>query len=322
MWGDGGTVNKPIVIAAIGAVVVALALGWNVIEFQQESKPAAPEPAPVVQDEQVSLIPPTFDVVRVNPRGDTVIAGRAQPGSTIEILDGNTVIGTVVADDHGEWVFVPETPLAAGERQLGLRMLVKGHDAIISHDVVILTVPENATQPLAVITARDGSGGSRVLQRPTLNGAVTISVDAVDYSADGITITISGRAPENGSIQLYLDNTFIGRTISDANGHWTTRPSEPITPGVYTLRADLVDQTGKVLSRIEVPFSRATIEAASDLKPGTFIVVQPGNSLWRLARRTYGEGTFYTDIFDATRDQIRNADLIYPGQVITLPKAQ
>ena len=316
--------NKPVVIAAVGAVVVALAIGWNVIEFQQESKPAAPEPTPTpaVEDAQVSLIPPTFDVVRVNPRGDTVIAGRAQPGSTIEILDGDTVIGTVIADDHGEWVFVPDTPLAAGERQLGLRMLVEGHDPIISMDVVILTVPENASQPLAVLTSRDGSGASRVLQRPTLSPAVVLSVDAVDYSADGITITISGSAPENAVIQLYRDNTRIGRTNSDAAGRWLVSPTDSITPGVYTLRVDLVDDAGKVLSRIEVPFSRATIEASSDLEPGTFIVVQPGNSLWRLARRTYGEGTFYTDIFDANRDQIRNADLIYPGQVITLPKAQ
>ena len=48
--------------------------------------------------------------------------------------------------------------------------------------------------------------------------------------------------------------------------------------------------------------------------------VQPGNSLWRLARRSYGEGLRYTDIYEANKDQIRNPDLIYPGQVFVLPK--
>ena len=52
---------------------------------------------------------------------------------------------------------------------------------------------------------------------------------------------------------------------------------------------------------------------------GSVIVVEPGNSLWRIARRTYGQGTRYTVIFEANRKQIENPDLIYPGQVFNLP---
>ncbi|MCK5276640.1 MAG: LysM peptidoglycan-binding domain-containing protein, partial [Alphaproteobacteria bacterium] len=50
------------------------------------------------------------------------------------------------------------------------------------------------------------------------------------------------------------------------------------------------------------------------------VVVQPGNSLWRLARRTLGEGTRYTVIYQANRDRIRDPDLIYPGQVFEVPR--
>ena len=56
------------------------------------------------------------------------------------------------------------------------------------------------------------------------------------------------------------------------------------------------------------------------MRPGSFLVVQPGNSLWRLARRTYGSGFSYTVIFDANKDQIGDPDLIFPGQVFALPK--
>ena len=52
---------------------------------------------------------------------------------------------------------------------------------------------------------------------------------------------------------------------------------------------------------------------------GSVVVVEPGNSLWRIARRTYGQGTRFTLIFDANRDRIRDPDLIYPGQVFNLP---
>ena len=48
-------------------------------------------------------------------------------------------------------------------------------------------------------------------------------------------------------------------------------------------------------------------------------MVQPGNSLWRIARRVYGEGVRHTLIFDANQDQIRDPDLIYPGQIFVVP---
>ncbi|WP_286964034.1 LysM peptidoglycan-binding domain-containing protein [Methylobacterium sp.] len=44
-----------------------------------------------------------------------------------------------------------------------------------------------------------------------------------------------------------------------------------------------------------------------------------GDNLWTISRRTYGEGERYTLIFDANQDQVRDPDLIYPGQVLVLP---
>ncbi|NBO21267.1 MAG: LysM peptidoglycan-binding domain-containing protein, partial [Rhodobacteraceae bacterium] len=50
------------------------------------------------------------------------------------------------------------------------------------------------------------------------------------------------------------------------------------------------------------------------------ITVQPGYSLWKIARENLGEGVLYVQVFEANKDQIKNPDLIYPGQVFTLPK--
>ena len=61
--------------------------------------------------------------------------------------------------------------------------------------------------------------------------------------------------------------------------------------------------------------------AASDVHvPGieTTRIVR-GDSLWKISRRTYGEGERYTEIYDANQDQIRDPDLIYPGQIFVLP---
>ena len=53
--------------------------------------------------------------------------------------------------------------------------------------------------------------------------------------------------------------------------------------------------------------------------PRTTTVVSPGDSLWRISRNTYGAGMRYAVVYRANRDQIRNPDRIYPGQVFVLP---
>ena len=304
-------------------------------------RPAAPAPKP---------IPPSFDVVRVNPRGDTVIAGRAEPGAEVFILDGSKEVGKVTADGRGEWVFVPEAPLQAGKRQLSLEMRRRGADPVPSDSVVVLVVPQQGkdvagrdtreeSQALALLVPRTGSGPSTVMQKPGGGPApamekplapgpaapettarapesVPMTVDSVDYDDQG-NLHISGHARPGALVQLYLDNVFIGLTETDGDGAWTLSPGNRVEPGLYTLRADQVTDRGVVLARVSLPFSRA--EPLTDMAPGTFIIVQPGNSLWRLARRSYGSGFQYAVIFEANRDQIKDPDLIYPGQVFTMP---
>jgi nucleoid-associated protein YgaU len=50
-----------------------------------------------------------------------------------------------------------------------------------------------------------------------------------------------------------------------------------------------------------------------------YVIVQPGNSLWRIARRLFGSGTEYVQIYGANKTLIRDPDLIYPGQVFEVP---
>jgi len=47
--------------------------------------------------------------------------------------------------------------------------------------------------------------------------------------------------------------------------------------------------------------------------------VQPGFTLWGIARDSFGDGVLYVQVYEANRDKIRDPDLIYPGQVFTIP---
>lgn len=289
---------------------------------------AKPNPAPSTASGDEPPLRPSFDVVRINPRGDTVIAGRAAPGNRVRILDGDTVIGEVTADDRGEWVFLPEKALPAGGRQLGLEARLGDGAPVASESVVVLVVPERGkdiagrpsaeeTQPLALRVPRQGGGASTVLQKPVPDRAILkLAVDTVDYDDSG-ALSISGMASAGVLVQLYLNNRFIGRSRADGRGAWSLTPDRQVAPGLYTLRIDQVDAGGKVLERIAIPFARA--EPLTEMRPGSFVVVQPGNSLWRLARSTYGSGLAYAIIYRANKDQIRDPDLIFPGQMFALP---
>ena len=300
-------------------------------------KPAAPEPAAPATAPGAVAEPaaPSFDIVRVNPRGDTVVAGRAEPNAEVVLRDGGTEIGRARADERGEWVILPEKPLNRGNRELDLEATLPGGAKVKSKDVVVLAVPDTAPQttaaaggatpapeqPMAVLMPRDGDGTGRLLQRsdPTGVSEGPLSLEVIDYDDQG-RVSLSGRARTGKEVRIYLDNDLIAtaRPDPDRGGIWVVTPEGRIPEGKATLRVDLVDEGGKVLARLETPFSRAA--SPMMLPEGqTYVVIQPGDYLWRIARATYGQGIRYTTIFEANRDQIRNPDLIYPGQVFVLP---
>jgi len=128
---------------------------------------------------------------------------------------------------------------------------------------------------------------------------------------------------DNAGMRIYLDNSPITTSRIATDGSWRSDLPQ-VDSGIYTLRVDQVDAQGAVVSRVETPFKReapAALAAASAGRDAAaqVITVQPGFTLWAIARDRYGEGIRYVEVFNANRDRIRDPDLIYPGQVFDLP---
>jgi nucleoid-associated protein YgaU len=51
-----------------------------------------------------------------------------------------------------------------------------------------------------------------------------------------------------------------------------------------------------------------------------FYTIVSGDTLWKIAEKAYGNGSKYTAIVEANKEVIKNADLIFPGQKIRIPK--
>jgi len=114
-----------------------------------------------------SAVQPSFDIIRVEPSGDTVVAGRAAPGATVELLSNGSVIATTTADAAGEFVLVLEKPLAAGGHDLALRTTGDDGVSIYSNNNVAVAVPEDPSGEVLVVMNEPGAA-SEILAKPVM----------------------------------------------------------------------------------------------------------------------------------------------------------
>lgn len=371
----------------------------------QQQKPTAeiapakaPEPKTAETKPAEAPIVPSFDLVRVEPSGESVIAGRAAPGATIELLRGDQVHARAVADASGLFAFVPPA-LPPGSHQVVLQSIApdgvrqRSHqsmtvviDAAQKRPLVTLTSPDQPTVVLSnpeppepqvaqatpqepekpAQTAQTAEPAQPVAQPQQQANAAPAApaqptprpeIKIVSVETENGKLFVSGLSAPGATVRLYLNETLIAPGGAGADGKVSFSIGSGVKPGEYRIRLDDVDPvSGQVKSRAEVGFSvpvqvasapeapvapaapNATAQAQPGGKPatdaqvaaaGTIVIpnintaiISKGDNLWRISQRIYGSGYRYTVIYGANKDQIRNPNLIYPGQVFVLPADQ
>ena len=226
------------------------------------------------------------------------------------------------------------TNAATGKVSNGQQELVKdlsttNSDQIIVEDPKMIEIANedlnentdtNAFQPKVIIADSDGV---KVIQDDKSSDD-ELALDSIAYDPLG-NVTVGGRSNPSGLVRFYINNEAVSATKTNEAGYWEADLSD-IIPGTYTLRIDELSLKGDVISRLESPFKREDREKLANLiAPSTspvrinIVTVQPGNTLWAIARKRYGDGLLYVQVFEANRDKIKNPDLIYPGQLFDLP---
>ncbi len=309
---------RPAVLTALGLAVCGGVAGIAVFSYNRSMpvRPAATVTSPGTAAKPAPAHPrPSFDIVRINPQGNAVMAGRAAPGADVTIKDAGKPIGHATADAGGSWVFTTTAPLPPGARQLTLAERLPDGTEHQGDTPVLLSVPATAAAPpLAVATGPNGA--PQVLAGPVPTQPGKLGLGALSYGEQG-DVRLAGQAPPGAQVRAYVDNQPVGTATVGPDGRWTLAPKHPIAAGAHQLRLDQLGASGRVTARVELPFQREPL-AGQSLAAGSTIV-QPGNSLWVIAHHAYGAGTRYTVIFAANKSQIRDPNLIYPGQVINVP---
>ena len=175
-------------------------------------------------------------------------------------------------------------------------------------------------------------------QQAAANADPSITVEAVESEPD--KVYVAGTGKPGSSVRVYVGEDFQGEAKVNSSGRWLVQGTKNVPEGNVEVRADLIAQDGDTVdARAAVTFEKEQdkqIVLTKVIATGTgsgqgsqgadvqkslpVVIIRKGDNLWRISRRLYGDGVRYTTIYQANQDQIRDPDLIYPGQVFLTPE--
>lgn len=280
---------------AAAAAVIGKAKELFPFAFKSEPETPKTEAAKAPDTAPVSALP-SFDVLRVEPDGSTVIAGRAAPGVTIEIVSGETVLTKAVTGPGGEFAAVLDNPLPPGDHQLALRAAGADGSVTLSGEVATVSVPKDKDGQLLAMISTPGQA-SRLLTIPSAQGSEPAkpadtsdaapaspateattpagtqpAATAPDGSAPASTavapvrvsaveiendrIFVAGSAKAGATIRAFAGNDRIGEVTVDPSGHFVVDGTLPLAPGDHLIVVEMLDEKGNVAMKVSVPFNR------------------------------------------------------------------
>lgn len=262
-------------------------------------QPVQPTAAPAPADAaQATPGAPTFDVLRVEPDGSAVVAGKAQPGAKLEILNNGKVIAQTTIDGTGDFAAVFDNPLPPGDHELVLRSTDASGKATQSEEVATVSVPKDKTGELLAMVSKPGKA-SRVLAMPEAAPAAlqpqqatqsqqpaatpetsasnapaagatapvaapltsTVQVTAVEF--EGSKIFVAGSAPAASTVRALVDDKEIGKSTTEASGHFVIEGNVDLTVGSHIITVEELNADGTVKVRVRVPFERPQTDQAT-----------------------------------------------------------
>lgn len=260
---------------------------------EQQVAAATPEPQkPAPASEAPAPVPPTFDLLRVEPDGSMVIAGKAMAGSVVEALAGSKLLGRTDTTPEGDFAIVLEEPLKPGDYQIVLRSTGPGTIVVSSVETAVVSVPATPDGQVLALVEQPGAPSKLITATPTPEPpaapaevatqppagsepapaasppvvAATVQVEAVEI--DGRKVFVAGSAPAGSTVRGYANAILLGDAKVSPEGRFLIEAERDLPIGDYIVRVDQLSANGdKVLARATVPFKREAGEAIAAVAP-------------------------------------------------------
>jgi nucleoid-associated protein YgaU len=198
---------------------------------------------------------PVLDLVRAEPDGSILIAGRAPADAQVEIYANGELLGVAEAQSSGDWVMMPDAPLPAGESQITIGL---ENSAIIASELVSVTVHEDRTSdPIVVASRTEAPAAASVEDVPATEEPDTLIV--ADLPADQIPAAEPDVA-DAPAVEAAPEPEAESTEEAPADG---TAVEEPMD-GQPSVEAPAIEAPSAEAPSAEVPAAEAVVTAEPD----------------------------------------------------------
>jgi nucleoid-associated protein YgaU len=146
-------------------------------------------------------------------------------------------------------------------------------------------------------------------KRATSKQSVVVALAEVESSSG--TVRSRAEVPFNVPETMGTNRSVLDQAVGSSRAHQPSPPSSQIAKRQDIAVSELPHATAALPDG-----GSPSIVAVPKIATA---VVSRGDSLWRISHVTYGAGMRYAIVYKANRDQIRNPNRIYPGQIFVLP---
>ncbi|MGA0542923.1 LysM peptidoglycan-binding domain-containing protein [Neotabrizicola sp. VNH66] len=298
------------------------------------------EAEPEIAAATAEIAPVTVETITYTPAGAVQLGGRGQPEAALRIYLDNAPAGELTVPATGLWL------VTLGDTAPGLYTLrVDQLDAAGKVTARFETpfrretpealaaaaapepepVPEPRPEPVAAAPAEPAPApdvaAKTVSPEPVSAAESAAAPDAPVAPAEPAPAAPAGGQPDPAKTAA-AEPTAVPVTPEVAPTAAMPEPAPATAPEPAALAEPSPPVAVPAVPAAETAPQPAQVVAVPEPpappRPVT-ITVQPGHTLWAIAKGELGEGVLYVQVFEANRDKIRDPNLIYPGQVFTIP---
>lgn len=219
-------------------------------------------------DAATAWVTPAFDLLRVEPDGSTVIAGRGEPNTKLEIRNGETVVATADIGPSGDFAAVFDQPLAAGDYQLTLNTKDDKGASKSSEEVATVSVPKDGSGELLAMVSKPGEASRLITVPETAEKAATAAEKTLDQPA-GESATAAGTTTGEQPAE-----------VSAAAGEASTATETASATTTDTAGAVATETAAKPQARVSaVELEGERMFIAGTAKPGALVRIYADDTL-------------------------------------------
>lgn len=319
-----------------GATVVQEPAPTDAAEAAAE--PAPESPAPVAEV--------VVETIAYTATGAVQLGGSAQPGAFLRFYLDNRPLQTVLVPEGGKWL----TTLADAAPGVYTLRVDQIDDAGTVTGRYETPFKRETLEALAAVAAAEAPPPAAEATAPETVAEPEPAVAEEPAAEPRVNEAAATATPEAETAGV-ADVAEGAAVVPDTGAADTTRPAQEATPEPAPEPAEpepAPEPAPAGPAQPEEPAATATVEPAPEPAPAAeeaapvdvavseapapapepapppapvTVTVQPGYTLWGIAKGQMGDGILYVQVWEANRDKIKDPDLIYPGQVFTMPVA-